>query len=335
MINGWSGGPLRLRPSSDDAEWDHLVVRHPDATAFHLSSFLRAAGSLLGLRPRLVVAEADGETVGVVPMLCRPTGPLVLVNHGLPFPYLGPLLPAEIPPVSVIGAVRAYLRPRAVAHFRMQSVTQFTAASPPGWELRDTWTAAVVDVGGKDDDALMAMISRSQRLKVKQALQRGLVAEPATREDLERLTPWVGETFARQRLPGRWSAGAHLTLYDALQSTGAAVASVVRRDDELLAVSMDLFLGRRLIGWEMGMSDAGRSAGASLVLHTANMRRARDMGADEFDMLGAPTPGIAHYKRSLGAELRPRGYAQWEPAWLPSRKHLRRASSLLGNRMVA
>lgn len=330
-----SRGALRLRPSRDDGEWDRLVRSHPDATAFHLSAFLRTAGPLLGRRPRLTVAEADGQVVGVVPMLIRTAGPVVLVNHGLPFPYLGPLLPPDCSPASVVDAVRRYLRPRPVAHLRLQSVTPFPGEGPRGWEQRDTWTAAVVPTGGKDDDALLGLLARNQRLKLKQAVQRGLTAEPATADDLTQLGPWVADTFARQGLPSRWPAGAHRAIFDALAPSGAAVATAVRHDGRLVAVSLDLHLGDRLIGWEMGMSDEGRAAGASLVLHMANMRRARDMGAVEFDMLGAPTPGVAKYKRSLGADLRMRGYAQWEPVWLPSRKYLRRLTSALPERKAA
>lgn len=328
LVTATDDSPLRLRPSAGDHEWDALITGHPDATAFHLSAFLRAVGPLLGARPRLAVAEIAGEVVGAVPLLCRSIGPLVLVNHGLPFPYLGPLLRPGFEPASVIRAVRRYVRPQTVAHFRMQSVTPFTGNGPRGWQQRDTWTAAVVPTGGLDDDALAGLLSRSQRLKVKQALQKGLQAAPATRDDIARLTPWVTDTFTRQGLPPRWQPGSHLRLYDALTDTSACVATAVRRDGRLLAVSMDMYLGGRMIGWEMGMTDEGRSAGASIVLHAANMRRARDLGAEEFDMLGAPTPGIARYKRSLGADFRPRGYALWEPVWLPSRRYLRRLSHL-------
>ena len=45
-------------------------------------------------------------------MLVRPVGPFVLVNHGLPFPNLGPLLSPEIPLDAVLAAVRRRVRPR-------------------------------------------------------------------------------------------------------------------------------------------------------------------------------------------------------------------------------
>jgi hypothetical protein len=88
-----------------------------------------------------------------------------------------------------------------------------------------------------------------------------------------------------------------------------------------------MFFGSRLIGWDLGISEEGRAVGASPLLITAVMRCARDLGAAEFDMLGLPTPGIAHYKRSLGAEIRPSGAAHWSPPWLPASRHLRRLSA--------
>jgi CelD/BcsL family acetyltransferase involved in cellulose biosynthesis len=325
-----SSGTLRLRTAADAAEWDTLVRKHPGGTAFHLAGFLRAAAPLLGRRAELAVAEADGGVVGVVPLLVRAVGPAVLVNHAVPFPYLGPLLPDDVPPDAVVAAVRSFLRPRPLLHFGLQSVRPLVIRGTQGWQHHDSWQSAVVPVAGRDDDALLALLSRQQRGKLRRALEQGLTAGPATREDMAALTPWVAGTFAQQGLPARWPAGAHTRLYDALTEAGVASATAVRRDGELLAVSLDTVLGDLVVGWEMGMGEEGRRAGASLVLHSATMRRARDLGAAEFDLLGTPTPGIAHYKRSLGAELRTRGVAHWEPRWLPSRRSLRRLNALLG-----
>jgi CelD/BcsL family acetyltransferase involved in cellulose biosynthesis len=325
-------GRLRLRPGTDERAWDAQVRAHPDGTAFHLAGFLRTAAPLLGCRLHLTVAEADGQVVGGVPLLVRSAGPGVLVNHAVPFPYLGPLLTPEFSPDAVGAAVRAYLRPRPVVHLGLQALSPQTLRGTRGWVHKDGWRSAVVPVAGQDDDALLARLSRQQRGKVRRALELGLEAGPATREEIAALTPWAAETLARQGLPPHWRAGAHVRLYDALSAAGTASATAVRREGKLLAVSLDAVLGDLMIGWEMGMDEEGRRAGASLVLHVANMRRARDSGAAEFDMLGTPTPGIAHYKRSLGAQLRPRGVAHWEPGWLPPRRHLRRAAALLGRR---
>src|SRR3954451_19312176 len=162
-------GVLQLRPSTDDQAWDELVRKHADGTAFHLSGFLRTAGTVLGLRADLAVAEADGEVVGLVPILRRSVGPVVLVNHALPFPYLGPLLAADMSADEVLWAVRRYLRPRTLAHFRMQSVSVMADIGSRGWEHRDPWIAAVIRVADKDDDELLASLSRQQRSKLRRA----------------------------------------------------------------------------------------------------------------------------------------------------------------------
>jgi hypothetical protein len=90
--------------------------------------------------------------------------------------------------------------------------------------------------------------------------------------------------------------------------------------------------GQRMVGWEMGLSDEGRAGGAAAVLATAVMRQARDAGADELDLLGAPTPGIADFKRSLGAELRPRGAALWSSPSLSRGGNLRCVAELVAAR---
>jgi hypothetical protein len=323
------GQVLRLRTSTDDRAWDDFVTGHPEGTAFHLSRFLRTAAPLLGQRAHLAVAEADGEVVGVVPMLLRSVGPSLLVNYWPRFPYLGPLLRPGFSAEVVLAAAVRHLRPRPVLHVGLRSTTPFPVPDRSGW-TRDNYNSAIVQIGGRDDDALLALLTRTQRNTVRRAVQHGLVTGPATRLEISlHLGSWANGALARQGLPPRWPAGSHEKLYDALAPSGVCVATAVRRDDTPLAVSLDMRLGRRLIGWELGVAEEGRAVGASPLLITAVMRRARDLGAAEFDMLGAPTPGIAQHKRSLGAEICPSGAAHWSPAWLPSRRFVRRLSGLL------
>jgi hypothetical protein len=260
-------------------------------------------------------------------MLLRAVGPFLLVNHCLRFPYLGPLLRPEFSPEAVRAAVLRHLRPRPVLHLGVRSTVPFPVPDRPGW-TRDNYSSAIIPTAGKDDEALFGLLSRTQRNTVRRAVQEGLVAGPATRDEIaDHLGTWANGTLARQGLSPRWPAGAHAQFYDALAPSGVCTGTAVRRDGQVLAVSLDMFLGRRLIGWDVGISEKGRALGASPLLTTTVMRCARDMGAVEFDMLGLPTPGIARYKRSLGAELRPSGAAHWSPPWLPPRRYLRRLSA--------
>src|SRR3712207_6776319 len=93
-----------LRATTDAAYWDRLVSAHPGGTPFHLSAFLTTAAEVLHLQAEFLVAERDGAVVGAVPLLIRRIGPFVLVNHRLPFPYLGPLLFAECTLDEVVAA---------------------------------------------------------------------------------------------------------------------------------------------------------------------------------------------------------------------------------------
>jgi CelD/BcsL family acetyltransferase involved in cellulose biosynthesis len=319
---------LRLRPTRDDRLWDDLVIRHRAGTAFHLSRFLSTAAPLLGQRAHLTLAEADGQIVGVVPMLVRPMGPLLLVNCSAQFPYLGPLLPPGFSMDTVLAAVQRHFRPRQVLDLGIQSTDSIAVPDRRGWTPDDV-CSAILTVGDKDDDALLGLLAPNQRRRLRRAAEEGIVASPATRREVvEHLPPLVNDTLARNGVRPSWPASSHLRFYDVLAPTGVCLATAARRDGKVLAISLDMLLGRRLVGWQIGISEEGRALGASPVLATAVMRRARNMGAIEFDMLGAPTPGIASYKRSLGAEFRPRTAAHWTAPWLPPHSYLRRLSAL-------
>jgi CelD/BcsL family acetyltransferase involved in cellulose biosynthesis len=322
--------PVQLRSSTDDREWDELVARHPNATAFHLSRFLRTAGPSLGLRTWLAVAEVDGETVGVVPMLVRPVGPFVLVNHGLPFPNLGPLLSPEVPLDTVLAALRRRVRPRSVLHAGFESIAPFPVPETPGWLCHSSRRRAVVTLADEDEEGVLRRLAPQQRSRARRAVKQGLVSGPATRAEIaDHMVGWANQTLARQGLRPLWPGDALVRIFDALAPAGVAEATAVRRDGEVLAASISLFSARRLIAWEIGVGEEGRTTNATLVLYAAMLCRARELGAVEVDLLGAPTEGIARFKQSLGADLLPRGAAQWQPPWLPAGRWRDRAGALL------
>jgi CelD/BcsL family acetyltransferase involved in cellulose biosynthesis len=314
---------LTLHASTHTAAWDLLVGGHPNGTPFHLSGFLTAVGGAYGLQVHLAVAEIDGEVVGAVPLLVRVREPFVLVNHRLPIPYLGPLLPPECGLDAVVPAVRRYLRPRQLLHLGVKSVAPLTPPRQPGWESMDGYVKAVIPVADRDDDALLGQFTSSQRTAVRRALRNGLETAAATRQEIaDHLTDWANAPFIRQGLPPQWPAGLHLAVFDQLAAAGAALPTAVRRDGELVALALDLRTGENLIGWEMGMSPEGRAAGAASLICLAGLRRARELGCAGYDVLGAPNAGIADYKRSLGAEFQPCGVARWASPLLPWGKRL-------------
>jgi hypothetical protein len=312
-------GRIALRPLDDPGWWDGFVAGHADGTPFHLTGFLLPYARLFSLKPVLAQALLDDEPVGVVPLLVRRWGPVALVNHGLAFPYLDPLLPDGMSVADVLPAIRRHLRPWPVARYTVRSVRDQVVANGRGWRSLPGFPSAVLPVEASAQGDVTASFDKNQRKILRRAERDGVVTGPATRDEIaEHMTPWATLPYLRQgRAPG-WPAGAHLALYDALAPSGVAEARAVRRNGEVLALIINLRLNGRLIHWEMGLSEAGRQIGASTLMAADGLRRARETGCTVFDLLGCPTPGIATFKRSLGAELQPRGVAQWTSSAIPT-----------------
>ncbi|MGY1914635.1 GNAT family N-acetyltransferase [Blastococcus sp. SYSU DS0973] len=325
---------LSLRPSADHDLWDEFVSGHPDGTPFHRADFLTTIGSVLGLEVHLAVAEAAGAVRGVVPMLVRNRGPVLRVNRGLPVPYVGPLLAPGHSLDEALGAVRRYLRPRVIAAYDVQSVTPFLPPDQSGWSYDNSYSSAFCPVPGTDDEGLLNTLAKTQRAHARRSVRRGLVSGPATRQEVaDHLTAWANAPLLRQGLPPRWPVGSHLAVYDALPRE-VCLATAVRRDGEPLAVGLALCFAGRMVGWEVGMSEEGRSAGAGTLLHVAELALARDRGIAELDILGAPSPSLENYKRSLGAEFRSRGVASWDAPVVGGLRLARRATSLAPTRGI-
>ena len=61
---------VTVRPleANDAARWDAYVNAHPDATFFHRAGWRRVIEDAFGHRTYFLLAERDGELVGVLPL---------------------------------------------------------------------------------------------------------------------------------------------------------------------------------------------------------------------------------------------------------------------------
>jgi CelD/BcsL family acetyltransferase involved in cellulose biosynthesis len=291
-------GDVTLPPARSAEEWERVCAAFPQATAFHRYDFLESVASSLNgtFVPLLVLLQ--GQPVGVAPLLLRQLGPFRTLNW-TPFPYLGPLVPDVLIPETLAALRTEARRQHAVNH--QQCFSELIADRPADGFTELTDRTFVVPLAGRSDEELLAAMHATRRNEVRRAQRAGFEVRMAQSEDFPLMEVWVRQVFAVQGLPPPYRPGTFSHVFDTLADAPGASFVSARLNGRTVAVAIVLETTRRSFLWQYGVDPLHRSRYPHLLLIWQSLLRARNAGAIEFDLVGAPNKGIASYKSRFGA----------------------------------
>jgi CelD/BcsL family acetyltransferase involved in cellulose biosynthesis len=287
-----------LVPLTSRGEWEDACSAFPDATAFHRYDFLQSVAP--SLRCRFVPLQVffRGQSVGVAPLLVKRLGPFCTINW-VPFPYVGPLVPPALIPATLSALTLEARRRRALNH--QQSFSRAIADRPTEGFTSITDRTFVIPLSGRSDEDLMAAMQRGRRQQIHRAQRAGFEVCPAETEDLRLMDVWARQVYAAQGLRPDYRAGTYERLFGALRNASGSVFQVARLNGRTVAVDILFLTARRAFGWQAAVDPSHQSDHPQALLTWCALLWARDAGAIEFDLTGAPNEGIATYKRRFGA----------------------------------
>lgn len=293
--------PISLAPAASPEEWDQVCATSPGATAFHDYDFLHAIAPELSCRfvPFLVILR--GQPVGVAPLLVKQVGPFTTINW-VPFPYLGPLVPEPLIPAT-LSALReeAGLR-RALNH--QQSFCGLIAGCRAGGFAAAADRTLVLPLAGRSDAELLAGMHEGHRWQIRRAQRSPFEVCPARAGDFPLLDAWLDDMYASRGQRNSYPPGAVQRIFEALGDKPGTLFQSARLNGQTVAVQVTLTQSQRVFGWQIAVDPAHRAARPQILLIWRAFQWARDSGASEFDMVGAPNDGIAAFKRRFGARER-------------------------------
>ncbi len=275
--------------------WHELVVAN-GGCFFHRYEWLTTMADVLGLDFHPLTVLADGKPAGIAPVLSKRVGPVRTVNW-LPFPYVGPLVPAELLP-DVLPLLRAWERRRRSV--RSQHVLMSTVEYSPGYTAHDDRTF-VVDLRGRTEESLLRGVAPKRRAKIRRAQAGGVEIRPATGTEVGELLPaWSAATFAAQGRPAPYPAAGYRAVWSAFGDCPDARFSTAVLAGEPVCVQVSFAGAPRAVAWAMAGAGTKAASFAQPLLYWDTIRWALGRGSAEFDLVGAPTEGVAAYKRDWG-----------------------------------
>ncbi|HEX3964926.1 MAG TPA: GNAT family N-acetyltransferase [Trebonia sp.] len=292
---------IRLEHARSPADWKDACTAFSHATAFHRYDFLKAVAPCLQCTFEPLVVLCGNQKVGVAPLLVKKYGPFCVLNR-VPFPYLGPLVPAPLIPATLAALAAEAGRRRALDHYQFFSPSD----SPPAVEgfTRRTDRTFVMPLRDRSDQELMKAMDSTRRKEIRRSERMGLQVYPASLDDFKLMDIWNEQLYASQGLRPIYPPGTYERIFSALNGAPGSSFYSARIDGRTVGVQINLSSARRVFAWQAGIDGSFRSPSPQSILMWHTARQARDAGADEFDLVGAPSEGIATYKIRLGAEQR-------------------------------
>jgi CelD/BcsL family acetyltransferase involved in cellulose biosynthesis len=283
---------ITLGPTTSPEDWDVLVAGN-GGCFFQRYHWLTTMADVLGLDFHGLTVHAGGRPVGVAPMLVKRVGPVRTVNW-VPFPYVGPLVPRAVLP-DLLPLLSAWERRRRT--LRSQHVLMSTMDQGDNQDR-----TFVVDLRGQNEDSLLRDVEPKRRAKIRRATAQGVVVRPATEEEIRcRIPAWSKATFAAQGLPAPYPAAGYATVWARFKDSPDARFSTAVLDGEPVCVQVSFAGAPRAVAWVMANAGTPQASLAQPLLYWDTITWALNRGCAEFDLVGAPTDGVARYKRDWGA----------------------------------
>lgn len=292
---------LREIGPADFAAWDAFVAQCPDATFFHRVGWKRVIEGALGHACPYLVAERDGEIVGVLPLTLIDSRLFgrALVSTAFCV-YGGPVGTDDAARAALLDYAVELARDHGVGYLELRNRTRMC----PGWPAKNETYVTFRKAMEQDVDANMKAIPRKQRAMVRKGIKFGLVGEIDM--DVRRFYPVYAESVRNLGTPVFPQA-----LLTALKEVFADDCEVliVTHDGQPVAGVMSFYFRDEVLPYYGGGGGRARALAANDFMYWEVMRRACTRGARVFDFGRSKAgTGAYHFKKHWGFEPRPLHY---------------------------
>lgn len=295
----------RLVPASSGPEWDALTRSVDGATEFHSWAWLQLTETLFDVRIERLMVLQQGLAIGVFPVVRSRAR---VKTFSLPFPFLGPLVPADHLS-STIDALRAWQMRHGllVASFDLAPGVPVAAdrVRRPGVTVVED-ASIVVDLAHGSEERVVDHYSRMRKRSVKRSLAAGSgVRDAAPGELASLLGPVLEEAYGARGVASPYppDTGAKVEAWAAGRDDVQVLTAVV--DDEPAGVLVILTGSDVALSWVGGCLRRFRDAGPNVLLYHEQLLRSVRAGSTSMDLVGSVDDGIRDFKMAYGGHEAP------------------------------
>ncbi|HAN56185.1 MAG TPA: FemAB family PEP-CTERM system-associated protein [Betaproteobacteria bacterium] len=291
---------VRPMQVSDAAAWDAFVQSCPEATFFHRAGWREVIERAFGHRTHFLLAEADGEIQGVLPLAEINSR---LFGHSLaalPFcVYGGPAASNESARFALDNAAQKLAAELRVDHLEYRNLQPFHS-DWPGKDLYVTFRKAI-DV---EVERNLNAIPRKQRAMVRKGIKAGLVS--SVDNGTERF--YLAYSSSVHRLGTPVFSRKYFRLLKTIFADDCEVLTITL-DERVVSSVMNFYFRDEVLPYYGGGTAEARAVAANDFMYWEVMRRACEKGCRVFDFGRSKVGTGSHdFKKNWGFEPQPLHY---------------------------
>ncbi|GAB6260624.1 FemAB family XrtA/PEP-CTERM system-associated protein [Photobacterium sp. R1] len=294
---------IRKLTRKDYTAWDQYVNTHQQGSFFHLSGWLDVINDVFGHQPHYLMAQREGQVVGVLPMFEQKS---VLFGHALvstPFCVYGGVIADQDTIRHQLEAAALELGCKLqVDYIELRDRQEQDCQAP--W-IRHCHHATFKNKLADSEDDILSGIKRKQRAVIRHAQKNNLSWETEDNPDL------CFELYA-ESVRNLGTPVFHPSLFQKLKQTfGKSCETLVVRDTNGKPVSgvLSFYYKNQVLPYYGGGTQAARDLKSNDFMYYQLMVQARQRGAEMFDFGRSKIDsGAYHYKKHWGMEEQPLHY---------------------------
>jgi FemAB-related protein (PEP-CTERM system-associated) len=295
--------PLSVRPfaAADLARWEAFVQACPDATFFHRIGWREIYETVFRHRTHYLMAERDGQIVGVLPLVHMRSMLFGRALVSLPFAVYGGVASSDPLAVGALhAAARALARDLGVQHLELRN----REAREPQWPQQDLYVTFRRNLA-PDVEANMLAIPRKQRAMVRKGIQRNLRSEIDT--DTERFFELYADNQHRHGTPPQ--SRQYFRALKRVFGDDCEVLTVLDADGRPVSGVLSFYFRDEVLPYYAGDMPAARDLAANDFKYWELMRRACERGIKVYDFgRSKRETGSFDFKKNWGFEPSPLHY---------------------------
>lgn len=286
-----------------EGRWKAFVDAHPAATFFHALEWRDLLLRTFRHRARYLMAEEDGRTVGVLPLVSIRSmffgRSVVSVPFGV---YGGVVSESEAATRALVEGAREVAAEAGAGYVELRQLERAPGLDLPGTDLYCTFTRELP----ADPAACLEMLPRKARAEARKALAR---PEVTVEVGELRLDEFYRLFAANKRKLGSpvFPKSLFLNLRNILGPR--LVSTTIRKDGEAVAAVLSFLFRDTYMAYYSGAVDAANEVSANNLMYHVAMKDAVERGLRRFDFgRSRRDTGAFAFKKNQGFEPSPLPY---------------------------